>query len=154
MRIIYTVETTGRPEQALPGGQSTPQESSYAMAPDRIEVYLRSIALPSRLAEFKDSYDFHYELEVHFRDIYHWLRDQGFSKGRIFEPDSAVLLPALELALERLPGRVAVYDLNTFDGRMRGWFAGVWRAPCVRLGKEKHMGPDAARRALQSIQDR
>ncbi len=124
------------------------------MAPDRIEVYLRSIALPSRLAEFKDSYDFHYELEIHFREIYYWLRDQGFSKGRIFEPDSAALLPALEQALERLPGRIVVYDLNTFDGRMRGWFAGVRRAPCVRLGREKHTGSTAARQALQSIQNR
>jgi hypothetical protein len=123
------------------------------MSRDKIEVFLRSITLPSHLAEFKDSYDLHYHLEIHYRDAYHWLREQGFSKGRVFEPDSAALLPALETALERLPGRIAVYDLNALEGKVRGWLAGVRRAPCVRLGTEKHTGADAARRALQSIHD-
>jgi hypothetical protein len=117
----------------------------------RIEVYLRSITLPSRLAEFKDSYDFHYELEVHHREIYHWLREQGFTKGRLFEPDSAALLPVLDIALAQLPGRIAVHDLNTFAGRWRGWLVGVRQAPCVRLDNEKHSGLAAARQALQSL---
>lgn len=124
------------------------------MPGDRIEVYLRSITLPSQLAEFKDSYDLHYHLEIHYRDTYHWLREQGFTKGRVFEPDSAALLPALEVALERLPGRIVVYDLNTLQGKVRGWLAGVRRAPCMRLGTEKHTGAEAARRAMQSIHDR
>lgn len=119
------------------------------MAADRIEVYLKSITLPSHLAEFKDSYDLHYHLEIHYRDTYHWLREQGFSKGRVFEPDSAVLLPALETALERLPGRIAVYDLNTLKGRLRGWLAGVRRVPCVRIGGQKHSGAEAGQHALR-----
>lgn len=124
-----------------------------SMCAHTIEVYLRSITLPSRLAEFKDSYDFHYELEIHHREIYHWLREQGFTKGRLFEPDSAALLPALDLALERLPGRIAVYDLNSFAGRLHGWLAGIHRAPCVRLGNEKHLGLAAALQALQSLSE-
>lgn len=119
------------------------------MATDRIEVYLKSITLPSHLAEFKDSYDFHYELEIHYRDTYHWLRDQGFTKGRIFEPDSAALLPVLESALEHLSERIVVYDLNTLSGRMHGWLAGIWRAPGVRLDEQKHVGSAAARTALR-----
>lgn len=124
------------------------------MSNDRIVVFLRSITLPSHLAEFKDSYDLHYHLEIHYRDAYHWLREQGFTRGRVFEPDSAALLPVLEIALQQLPGRIAVYDLNTLKGKVRGWLAGVRRAPCVRLGTEKHMGAEAARLALQSIHDR
>jgi hypothetical protein len=119
------------------------------MPNDKIEVFLRSISLPSQLTEFKDSYNFHYELEIHYRDIYHWLRDQGFSKGRLFEPDSAALLPALDSALEQLSGRIAVYDLNTFGGRMRGWRAGIRRAPCVRFEGRKHTGASAAAAALR-----
>jgi hypothetical protein len=120
------------------------------MPGDKIEVFLRSITFPSHLAEFKDSYDLHYHLEIHYRDAYHWLREQGFSKGRIFEPDFAALLPALE----QLPGRIVVYDLNTLKGKVHRWLAGVRRASCVRMGTEKHMGADAARRALQPIHDR
>ncbi len=119
------------------------------MPNDKIDVFLRSISLPSQLTEFKDSYNFHYELEIHYRDIYHWLRDQGFTKGRIFEPDSAALLPDLETALERLPGRIAVHDLNTFGGRMRGWRAGIRRAPCVRFEGRTHTGAKAASAALR-----
>lgn len=119
------------------------------MSGDKIEVFLRSITLPSHLAEFKDSYDLHYHLEIHYRDAYHWLREQGFSKGRVFEPDSAALLPALEAALEQLPGRIAVYDLNTLGGRARGWLAGVRRAPVVRLDGQKHAGAGAGQAALR-----
>lgn len=114
-----------------------------------IEVFLRSITLPSQLAEFKDSYDLHYHLEIHYRDTYHWLRQQGFSKGRIFEPDSAALLPALEAAMQQLSGRIAVYDLNTLGGRVRGWLAGVRCAPVVRLDGQKHAGAGAAQAALR-----
>lgn len=119
------------------------------MTNDKIEVYLRSVTLPSRLPELLDSYDFHYELEIHHREIYHWLRDQGFTKGRIFEPDSAAVLPALEHALEHLSDRIAIYDLNTLSGRLRGWGAGIRRAPGVRLHGQSHRGPEAARLALQ-----
>jgi hypothetical protein len=55
----------------------------------RIQVFLSSITLPSHLAEFKDSYDLHYNLEAHYRDTYHWLREQGFSKGRILDQPAA-----------------------------------------------------------------
>jgi hypothetical protein len=119
------------------------------MPTDKIEVFLRSISLPSQLTEFKDSYNFHYELEIYHRDIYHWLREQGFTKGRIFEPDSAAVLPALESALEYLSDRIAVYDLNTFSGRMRGWRAGIRRAPCVRFEGRKQTGAMAAAAALR-----
>lgn len=119
------------------------------MTNDKIEVYLRSVTLPSRLPELLDSYNFHYELEIHHREIYHWLRDQGFSKGRIFEPDSAAVLPALESALEHLTNRIVVYDLNTLSGRLRGWLAGVRRAPCVRIDGQGYSGSEAARLALR-----
>lgn len=119
------------------------------MSDHRIEVFLRSIVLPSHLAEFKDSYDLHYHLEIHHRDTYHWLREQGFTKGRVFEPDSAALLPTLEMALERLPGRVAVHDLSTLKGKARGWLVGVRRAPCVRLGGQTHRGLAVAQQALR-----
>ena len=64
------------------------------------------------------------------------------------------MLPALETALERLPDRIVVYDLNTLAGRVHGWLSGVRRAPSVLVAGHKHIGLAAARSALQRAVER
>ena len=96
-----------------------------------IKVYLRSTVLSSQLIALHYSYDHHYYMEDHHRGNYHWLRDQGFSKGRIFEPDCAALLPVLEKARIIFEQGIRVYDLNTIRGKLYGWSVGIRRTPSV-----------------------
>jgi len=93
-----------------------------------IEVYLRSSVLPSQLIKF------HYYMEDHHRGNFHWLRDQGFTKGRIFEPDSAAMLPILEKAVVAFDSSIRIYDLNTIRGKLHGWRVGVFRTTVFSLG--------------------
>ena len=99
-----------------------------------IEVYLRSTVLPSQLISLHYSYDFHYYMEDHHRGNYHWLRDLGFTKGRIFEPDSAAMLPILEKGVVAFDSSIRIYDLNTIRGKLHGWRVGVFRTPGVLIG--------------------
>ena len=118
-----------------------------------IEVYLRSTVLPNQLTSLHYSYDYHYYMEDHHRGNYHWLRDQGFSKGRIFEPHSAALLPVLEKAVVAFDSSIRIYDLNTIRGILHGWRVGILRTPGVLIGCQKHLGLPAARLALLNMLD-
>ena len=118
-----------------------------------IKVYLGSTVISSELISLQYSYDHHYYMEDHHRGNYHWLRDQGFSKGRIFEPDSAAMLPILEKAMIIFESGVRIYDLNTIRGKLHGWSVGIRRTPSVLIGKEKYLGLSAARVALMNLLD-
>ncbi len=118
-----------------------------------IEVYLRSTVLPSQITSLQYSYDYHYYMEDHRRGNYHWLRDQGFSKGRVFEPESAALLPILEEAVIAFDCAIRIYDLNTTRGKLHGWRVGILRTPGVLIGRQKYLGLAAARLALLDLLD-
>jgi hypothetical protein len=116
-----------------------------------IQVFLRSTLISSQLISLHYSYDYHYYMEAHFRGSYHWLRDQGFSKGRIFEPDSAALLPVLDKVMAAFGPTVRIYDLSTIKGRTRSFRSGVRKTPSVVIGGEKHLGLEDARLALSAL---
>ena len=116
-----------------------------------IEVYLRSTVFPSQLISLHYSYDFHYYMEDYHRGNYHWLRDQGFSKGRIFEPDGAALLPILEKVVVAFDSSIRIYDLNTIRGKLHGRRVGILRTPGVLIERQKYLGLPAARLALLNL---
>ncbi len=115
------------------------------------EVYVRSHTRPSNLQAFKDSYDMHYYFEINYRGVYHWLREQGWSKGRVFEPECGDLLPLLNAVGERCEEQLRVYDLGSFGSRLKALFSGVRRTPTVVIAGKKYAGLEAAREALRSV---
>ncbi len=126
-----------------------PKSSEIEMS--EIKVFLRSTVISSNLLSLHYSYDYHYYMEEHHRGNYHWLRDQGFSKGRIFEPDCAALLPDLSKAMAVFDHRIRVIDLNTFEGKFNGLRVGIRKSPSIIFAGQKHIGLSASRDVLHSI---
>ena len=116
-----------------------------------IEIYLRSNILPGNLDKFKDSYDLHYYFELGARDTYTWLFDQGFMKGRIFEEDSAALLPLIDQVIKAGQWDVKVYDLGSLRGAVKAWLAGLRRAPGVVIDGQKHVGLAGSQAILRQV---
>ena len=116
-----------------------------------IKVFLRSTLLTGKLTSLHYSYDYHYYMEKHFRDNYHRLRDQGFSKGRVFETDCAALLPVLTQVMEVGGEHIRFYDLNTVKGKVFGWWFGVRKTPSVLISGNKFVGKEASLKALKEV---
>ncbi len=116
-----------------------------------IDVYVRSRVIPSDLTALMYSYDCHYYFEQNYRGIYHWLRERGWSKGRVFEQDSADLLFFLVEVVKLGGERARVHDLGQWRGRVRALLAGVRRTPAVVVAGRRYVGLAAAREALRRL---
>ncbi len=116
-----------------------------------ISVFLRSILLTGQLTSWHYSYDYHYFMEKHFREHYHWLRDQGFTKGQVFEPDCAALLPLLAQLAEIKEVCIHYYDFNTLKGKIHGWRFGIRKTPSILIRGKILFGKETVLESLKAV---
>ena len=65
---------------------------------------------------------------------------QAWTRGRIFEKESAALLNEIESLSDRLEGKLEFVDLGILPGKIFGYLRGITSVPTVVLGKEKLLG--------------
>ena len=117
----------------------------------QIKIFIRATRISGQVTSLHYSYDYHYYMEKNFRGNYHWLRDQGFSKGKIVEPKSAPLLAAIDKIIRAGQNKVRIYDLNTIKGRLVGFRYWIWKSPFVLMDHQRVSGLAACQQALSAV---
>jgi len=115
-------------------------------------VYIRSFQLGSDPSADMMARDLHYYWQGQdYHHVYRWWMKQAWTRGRIFEKESAALLNEIESMSERLEDKLDFVDLGSFPGKILGYSRGITSVPTVVLGKEKYIGYQSGLDAIRRL---
>ena len=104
-------------------------------------VYIRSFQIGSDPSADMMARDLHYYWQgENYHHVYRWWMKQAWTRGRVFEKDSAALLNEIDSMSDKLEGKLEFVDLGIFPGKILGFLRGITSAPTVVLGTEKNSG--------------
>jgi hypothetical protein len=85
--------------------------------------------------------DLHYYWQgQNYHHVYRWWMKHAWTRGRIFEKESAALLNEIESMSDKLEGKLEFVDLGILPGKIFGYFKGITSVPTVVVNKEKFSG--------------
>jgi hypothetical protein len=115
-------------------------------------VYIRSYQMGSNPSADMMARDLHYFWQgENYHQVYRWWMKQAWTRGRIFEKESAALLNEIESTGDMLDGKLDFVDLGVLPGKIQGFFRGIASAPTVVLGKEKYIGYQSGLDAIRRL---
>ncbi len=115
-------------------------------------VYIRSFQLGSDPSADMMARDLHYYWQgQNYHHVYRWWMKQAWTRGRIFEKESAALLNEIESMSERLEGKLDFVDLGILPGKILGYMRGITSVPTVVHGKEKYIGYQSGLDAIRRL---
>jgi hypothetical protein len=115
-------------------------------------VYIRSYQMGSNPSADMMARDLHYFWQgENYHQVYRWWMKQAWTRGRIFEKESAALLNEIESTGDMLDGKLDFVDLGVLPGKIQGFFRGIISAPTVVLGKEKYIGYQSGLDAIRRL---
>lgn len=104
-------------------------------------VYIRSYQLGSNPSADMMARDLHYYWQgENYHHVYRWWMKQAWTRGRVFEKESAALLNEIDSMSDKLEGKLEFVDPGIFPGKILGFLRGITSAPMVVLGTEKNFG--------------
>jgi hypothetical protein len=115
-----------------------------------IEIYIRSFAIPLDIESYR-----HHRMHSHCAPgLAQTTLDLATLAGRLYEPDSAAILLVLSRVCQDVDASVEVYDVGRLRGRLRALTAWVQKVPTVVVNGKKHVGLNAAKQALQRLEQK
>jgi hypothetical protein len=114
-----------------------------------IDVFIKSLSVPSDLDEFRHSGQHTYCAP----GMTEGLRGMTGFSGRLLDQESAELLPNLKSLGERYGDRLRIYDVGRFRGLLKAMSAGVWKTPAIIVEGEKHLGLEAVKAAISTLNE-
>jgi hypothetical protein len=104
-------------------------------------VYIRSFQIGSDPSADMMARDLHdYWQGENYHHVYRWWMKQAWTRGRVFEKESAALLNEIDSMSDKLEGKLDFVDLGIFPGKITGFLRGIKSTPTVVLGTEKYSG--------------
>jgi hypothetical protein len=102
-------------------------------------VYIRSFQIGSDPSADMMARDLHYYWQgENYHHVYRWWMKQAWTRGRVFEKESAALLNEIDSMSDKLEGKLDFVDLGIFPGKILGFLRGITSTPTVVLGTEKY----------------
>ena len=115
-------------------------------------VYIRSFQLGSNPSADMIARDLHYYWQgENHHHIYRWWMKQAWTRGRVFEKESAALLNEIDSLSDMLEGKLEFVDLGILPGKMLGFLRGITSAPTVVLGTKKNFGYQPGLEAIRRL---
>jgi len=115
-------------------------------------VYIRSFQLGSNPSADMMARDLHYYWQgQNYHHVYRWWMKQAWTRGRIFEKESAALLNEIESMSDILEGKLDFVDLGILSGKMLGYLRRISTVPTVVRGKEKYIGYQSSLDAIRRL---
>jgi len=115
-------------------------------------VYIRSFQIGSDSSADRMARDLHYYWQgENYHHVYRWWMKQAWTRGRVFEKDSAALLNEIDSMSDKLEGKLEFVDLGIFPGKILGFLRGITSAPTVVLGTEKNSGYKPGLEAIRRL---
>jgi hypothetical protein len=78
-------------------------------------------------------------------------QDSALLQGRVLDSGSVCLLAMLGDFSDGTSQRLALHDVGRWPGRLQALWSGVWNTPAVIIDGTKHVGLDAARKAIAAL---
>lgn len=104
-------------------------------------VYIRSFQLGSNPSADMMARDLHYYWQgENYHHVYRWWMKQAWTRGRIFEKESAALLSEIESFGDGLEGKLEFVDMGILPDKILGFLRGITSVPTVVIGKGKFIG--------------
>lgn len=115
-------------------------------------VYIRSFQLGSNPSADMMARDLHYYWQgENHHHIYRWWMKQAWTRGRVFEKESAALLNEIDSMSDQLEGKLDFVDLGILPYKIQGFFRGITSAPTVVIEKEKIIGYQPGLEAIRRL---